>query len=141
MYLTYEEYSNMGGTVEETAFTHIEFNARKLIDKHTFNRVAAGLAKGKFGGDEIECIKHCVFELCNLNEQDIFNGNSKVISSTSNDGVSESYVVPTSARDIQAQEVRILTHYLSLVTLDGVPVLYRGADVLPSLVERNDYSL
>ena len=40
MYLTYEEYENMGGkTLEETAFEQFEFEARAHIDWWTFSRL------------------------------------------------------------------------------------------------------
>ena len=35
MYLTYIEYQNMGGTLAETAFTDIEFEAETIINYYT----------------------------------------------------------------------------------------------------------
>ena len=38
-YLTYEEYQGLGGTLEETPFNLLEFEARKKIDLRTQNRL------------------------------------------------------------------------------------------------------
>lgn len=38
-YLTYEEYQELGGTLEETPFNLLEFEARKKIDLRTQNRL------------------------------------------------------------------------------------------------------
>ena len=40
MYLTYAEYTNMGGTLSETTFNDYEFRAEALINYATFNRLA-----------------------------------------------------------------------------------------------------
>lgn len=39
MYLTYAEYTNMGGTLDETAFNDFEFEAESIVDWYTFNRL------------------------------------------------------------------------------------------------------
>ena len=39
MYLTYEEYQNMGGTLVETTFNEYEFTAETIVDWYTFNRL------------------------------------------------------------------------------------------------------
>lgn len=38
-YLTYEEYQALGGTLEETPFNLLEFEARRKIDLRTLNRL------------------------------------------------------------------------------------------------------
>ena len=38
-YLTYEEYQELGGTLEETPFDIVELEAQKSIDKYTFGRL------------------------------------------------------------------------------------------------------
>ena len=38
-YLTYEEYQELGGTLEETPFNILELEAQKNIDKYTFDRL------------------------------------------------------------------------------------------------------
>ena len=39
MYLTYEEYQTMGGTLDETTFNDLEFEAEALVNWYTFNRL------------------------------------------------------------------------------------------------------
>ena len=39
MYLTYEEYVEMGGTLDEATFNEYEFEARGLVDWYTFDRL------------------------------------------------------------------------------------------------------
>ena len=39
MYLTYEAYQNMGGTLEETAFNNFEYEAETIVNWYTFNRL------------------------------------------------------------------------------------------------------
>ena len=38
-YLTYDEYTAIGGEVSESAYPKYERKAHRLIDKHTFNRL------------------------------------------------------------------------------------------------------
>ena len=39
MYLTYEEYQNMGGTLEEATFDEYEFTAECIVNWYTYNRL------------------------------------------------------------------------------------------------------
>lgn len=39
MYLSYDEYQNMGGTLEEATFNEYEFTAECTVDWYTFNRL------------------------------------------------------------------------------------------------------
>lgn len=39
MYLTYEQYTEMGGTLEETAFNNFEYEAETIVNWYTFNRL------------------------------------------------------------------------------------------------------
>lgn len=102
MYLTYEEYTNMGGTLEETAFENYEFEARSLIDWYTFRRL---------DNEETypEAVKRCMYALIQLAELKAsalklgmqpqeFSSSTSVeglpyVASQSNDGVSISYNV------------------------------------------------
>lgn len=104
MYLTYEDYVNMGGTLDETTFNTFEYEAETIVNWYTFNRL-----KGeKTYPDELA---HCMYRLIYLAklEADALllgkqttkttdaEGNvttvetSAYIKSQSNDGVSISY--------------------------------------------------
>lgn len=132
MYLTYEEYKDMGGTLNETAFNNVEFEARALIDWYTFNRLQ---------NDTIypEAVKRCVFNLVNIasKKQQAFSlgqdneGNiTSAISSQSNDGVSISYNTMNASEAFKVSKnemITVINQYLQGVTNElGRKLLYRG---------------
>lgn len=134
MYLTYDEYINMGGTeLEETTFQQLEFEARTIIDWWTFNRLRNETSYP-------EAVKYCMLKIIQLIKarQDVMVTNPKDtdgnvvagLSSESNDGVSASYnilsadsMIKTSNREI-ANCVRM---YLTGIKNSlGQLLLYRG---------------
>ena len=133
MYLTFAEYIAYGGTLNETAFQQLEFEARSVIDWWTFNRLQ---------NEEIypEAVKRCMFKLMQLIQDrdralvtDTQGSSSNVaagIASESNDGVSTSYNT-LSAKDavdtLQKECENTVNLYLSSVRNSlGQKVLYRG---------------
>ena len=140
-YLTYDEYLDMGGTVDETAFTRLEHKARKKINKETFNRIEFGMVNELFYDEEIESIKECVYQLVTMLRNDFSNAEDKVLSSVSNDGVSESYVVFSDIQELNNCMEDTIIDYLSDVYLEEIPVLYRGADEIPKMVDRFDNNI
>lgn len=113
MYLTYSDYTNMGGTLTEAAYTRLEYRARSLIDAHTFGRVKALTPTP-------ESVKMLTFELVALGDQDDHGGQ---VASISNDGYSESYA----ATDGATKSESLIRSYLAGETDGkGVPLLYRG---------------
>lgn len=135
MYLTYEEYQNMGGTLNETTFNDYCFEAEAKINWYTFNRLKGNTTYP-------EEVKRVVFKLVKLlqdmNSAMVISGegdgnSSGVvagIASQSNDGVSISYNT-LSARDMleasQGQVDTTIKQYLTGVTNElGKKLLYRG---------------
>ena len=135
MYLTYEEYQNMGGTLNETTFNDYCFEAEAKINWYTFNRLKGNTTYP-------EEVKRVVFKLVKLlqdmNSAMVISGegdgNSSGavagITSQSNDGVSISYNT-LSARDMleasQGQVDTTIKQYLTGVTNElGKKLLYRG---------------
>lgn len=135
MYLTYDEYLAFGGTIEETAFDNLEFEARTVIDWWTYNRLQ---------NDEEypEAVKRCMFKLINLiiakQRVQLLNNNGTAtdniaksgIIQQSNDGVSTTYNI-MSASEIIAQSGEdiksTIRMYLQNVRNSlGRKVLYRG---------------
>lgn len=112
MYLTHAEYKKMGGSLDEAAFSRLEFKARKLIDQHTFGRLM-GLT------EQPETVKRLVFELMVVEEKEQ-NG---VLQSVSNDGYSETYAV---ANNEQKSTCLIAAYLSQEKTADGIPLLYCG---------------
>lgn len=136
MYLTYDEYVNMGGVSDEAVFRdyeNLEFEARAVIDWYTFNR----LQKESVYPD---AVKRCMYKLIALIQEQrqamIVNPKSSdgtirgSVASESNDGVSASYNI-LSAKDavesIQSSLQTTVNMYLQGVKNSlGHKLLYRG---------------
>lgn len=85
-YLTYDEYREYGGTLEETAFSRLSYKASRKIDRLTFNRLQ--------NDTEIkEPVKRLMFELIGVigNNDNTSENYSPAIASEGNDGYSVSF--------------------------------------------------
>ena len=131
MYLTYEEYQSMGGTLEVADFTRFEFQAEAQINYATFSRLK--------GNTTIpEEVKRLVFYLVDLMEKkaaafSLGKGRSSAdvyITSQSNDGVSVSYngLAPSDLIELCKEDsLTAIRSYLEGVTNEaGRKLLYRG---------------
>ena len=136
MYLTFEEYQIMGGTLDETAFNDFEIEAETIVDWYTFNRLQNNT-------DYPDRLKQCMYVLIRMAQQrqaamtagENASGESTAestasIASRSNDGVSISYNV-VSAKDIfeslKGEMEDTVKRYLNGVVNElGRKVLYRG---------------
>lgn len=89
-YLTFEEYQNWGGTLEETAFNRLAYKAKRKIDRRTFNRLTNATEIG-------EPVKRLMFELIGVmgNNDSTSENYSPMIASEGNDGYSISYASGT----------------------------------------------
>ena len=120
IYLTYTEYKEIGGTLEETAFNRNIDRACGIIDNATHNRIV--------------CMKEVpqkVKSLCrDLLEYLVENNSTKIITSKSQSagGVSESESYATkTADDVYGDIQNMLYDYLGNEKTDnGIPLLYRG---------------
>lgn len=131
MYLTYDEYTNMGGTLEEVPFAKFEFQAEAEINYSTF---------GRLKGDTIipKEVKMLTYYLVDLMEKksaafSLGKGTSVdgvYITSQSNDGVSTSYngMSPSDLIKLcETDSLNAIKRYLEGVTNEaGRKVLYRG---------------
>ena len=117
-YLTYDEYYELGGSLEEEDFNLLEY------DERTFNR----LTKLKTIPDEV---KICIFRMLGIEKSyQVYEDKDKTIASENIDGYSVSYrQVDKSIVEAKNDELeREIKKYLSDVIVDSVPVLYLGAD-------------
>ena len=114
MYLTFDDYVNMGGKIGYAAFCVYLRRAEAEINKHTYRRL--------INSETIpEEVKSCVFELIELYDKKA----KQSIGSVSNDGVSVSY----EAVDVEKQTVDIIKSFLMHVPdSTGTPLLYMGVD-------------
>ena len=125
-YLTYDEYKALGGTIAETPFNILEFEARRKIYERTFGRL-----KG-IENIPIE-VKMCVYALINtLNSysMDSTSSRNKNIASESTDGYSVSYASGSQVQEIvESKSVElndIIMTYLLGVVVNNQHILYIG---------------
>ena len=136
-YLTYDEYTEVGGTLEETEFNYYAYEAESYIDWYTFNRL--------HNNTQIpDAVKRCEVYLIKFIQERLSvlgisangdsgsNAKNPIMSmmSQSNDGVSVSYG-NMSAKDAEAslnKEVeQTIQRQLAGVTNElGRKLLYRG---------------
>lgn len=134
MYLTYEEYTTMGGTLDEATFNFLAFDAQTFIDWYTFNRLQGET-------DIPDRVKQCMFFLIKLIETKMnlltpdvsgsngLNANAQLMSQ-SNDGVSVQYSVLHADEIYHNSKTEIdeaIKRYLNgVVNSLGRKLLYRG---------------
>jgi len=125
MYLTHEEYTAMGGSIDAALFSRLEAKARRRIDAMTHGRLI---------GEEParEAVKHCMFELVSAMQSDEAAAGltGRGIASMSNDGVSVAFAAGDAQGGVQPGYARIVREWLLNETTEhGVSVLYAGVDV------------
>lgn len=122
-YLTYDEYMELGGTLDETPFAILELEARQSINKYTFGRLK-GLET------QVNEVKVCEFKLINLLETySSYESQNKSIASENTDGYSITYNATTEdVSKAKTNEIKsIVETYLAECKLeDGTPYLYKG---------------
>lgn len=134
MYLTYEEYQNMGGTLEETTFNDYEFEAECIVNWYTFDRL-------KNETEYPEALVRLMYHLITMIDKQMQATNmgddgsgttdgGKAVTSQSNDGVSISYNVMSASEIAQSMKDEMgksVQRYLQgVVNSLGRKVLYRG---------------
>ena len=123
MYLDYQTYQNMGGTLDNSAFTTAERKAEYLVNSQAGGKTGERLSEF---ATLPQAVKDCMFELVNhLTE---YGGKMVASESQSLGGQSESVsYVTVSAQEAQESVLDIIYRYLYPVKLNGVSVLYGGA--------------
>jgi hypothetical protein len=121
IYLTYDEYLSIGGTVDLSAFNRNIARASGMIDNATFCRI-----------EKMSSVPENAKHLCRDLIECIARNNVTDLTVTSKSqsagavSESESYAVKT-ADDVKAEITGIIYDYLASVYDDnGTPVLYRG---------------
>ena len=125
-YLTYDEYKALGGSLDQTPFNLLEFEARRIIDNRTLQRLK--------GIKEIpQEVKMCMFSLINtINSYANQGQTSKNISSESVGSYSVSYTTGTQIQETinskNAELTDIVLNYLTGVIVNGQHVVYLGVN-------------
>ena len=123
-YLTYSEYIELGGTLEETPFNLLEFEARKEIDKRTLNRLE--------NVDSIpDEVKLCVYHLIEkINSYAVSLNSTNNIASETIDGYSISYITATQVGEIVSSKNyelnNIITNDLFGLKVNNEHLIYLG---------------
>ena len=120
IYLTYEEYSNIGGRLDLTAFNRNIDRVCAMVDNRTHSRL-----------EDFEEIPQIVKVVCtDLIDYIVTNAVEKTITSKSQSagGVSESESYATKTTEDYSADLDRIFEPLSIVkTKNGVSITYRGA--------------
>ena len=121
-YLTYSEYMNMGGELNETAFSRHIDRACGFVDLHTQSRLQGVLEVSQMA-------KACVRDLVEYLANNLSSGKAVTSKSQSAGGVSERESYATKNTDeINCEMLNIVYDYLATEKDDcGTPLMYRGA--------------
>lgn len=123
-YLTYAEYIDLGGALNEQEFLPLELKGRKRIDYLTANRVQAMSSVP-------EAVKLCVYALIGLEQTAGLETavTSPQVTGFKNDGYSETYANTPTLGEIGTMLNKTAVEYLYGEHDDnGTPLLYRGLD-------------
>ena len=120
-YLTYEEYTEIGGTLDLTAFKRNIDRACGFVDLHTQSRLQTVL-------EVSQRAKACVRDLVEYLANNVSGAKAVTSKSQSAGGVSESESYATkNADDVYSDIQNMIYDYLLNVTDDnGTSLLYRG---------------
>ena len=117
-YLSYAEYRQLGGSLDEMPFNVLELKARGKVDERTLGRL-------KELPSQITEVKACVFRLV-----EVMNSNdtqkAKNISSENTDGYSVSYGTIDSTEETKQYDDIIRDYLLTCRLPNGTPYLYCG---------------
>ena len=124
-YLTYDDYKALGGTIDQTPFNLLEFEARRKIDERTLGRLK-----------EVEKlpqeVKMCMFALINSisGYSSCISSNNKNIASESIDGYSVNYITGGTLQEVvsskNAELNDIIITYLTGVIVNNEHIIYIG---------------
>ena len=120
-YLEYHEYRILGGQLPAEEYERYEIQAEAQIDGETFGRI------GKLP-ELPEEVKRLTFELIELNHKGDLSG--ELLSSEKVGDWQKSYKGVSAASYTKAKSALIRSYLRRIFTEDGIPLLYRGADVL-----------
>lgn len=108
MYLEYADYQNMGGTLEETAFNDLEYEAETIVNWYTFNRL-------KDETDYPAELSRCMYRLITLLKLKLDALTMGAQTTTTDDGEGHVTTVTTSP-------------FISGQSNDGVSIQYNAID-------------
>lgn len=125
-YLSYQEYIELGGTLEEVPFNELEYECERIIDSRTQNR----LKKADEIPQEVKILENKMIQ--SLHDYYIsLNKTQSGISSENIDGYSVTYIPSTQVGQLVEGNTEILqdliSTYLFGVIVNNEHLLYIGA--------------
>ena len=102
MYLNYQTYQKMGGTLDNSAFTSLEKKAEYIINAHAGGKTGERIGKLTVLPNEVI---DCTYELVNLLS-----------------------IAPADGRVVMSESQSAIFVYLYPLKVNGISVLYRGCD-------------
>lgn len=128
MYLTYDDYLDMGGSIDdEDVYSRLEAKARAQIDRVTFGRLVGEKSVR-------DAVKYCMYDLVNAVVADEQLGAStygRDVASMSNDGLSISFSNGNHSKSAAARYTSIVRMWLANeTTACGIPLTYAEVCVI-----------
>lgn len=124
-YLEYNEYTQLGGSLQELPFNKLEYECRRLIDERTLNRL-------KNATEIPDEVKMCVFKMIEdiITYQSSVEKAKKGVSSENIEGYSVSYLSVEQINNAIKSEMTNLETYISTylfgVIVNNEHLLYIG---------------
>lgn len=124
-YLSYEEYQDLGGTLEEVPFNELEYECRRIIDSRTQNR----LKKANEIPQEVKMLENKMIQTLHGYYISLQKAQSGV-ASVNTDGYSESYISSNQISQLIEGKIDVLqdlvSTYLFGVIVNNEHLLYCG---------------
>ena len=124
-YLSYEEYQDLGGTLEEVPFNELEYECRRIIDSRTQNR----LKKANEIPQEVKMLENKMIQTLQGYYVSLNKAQSG-ISSENTDGYSVTYISSSQIEDLVEHEYGylhdLISEYLFGVIVNNEHLLYCG---------------
>lgn len=124
-YLSYTEYKELGGTLEEVPFNELEFECRKIIDSRTQNRL-------HFVTDIPDEVKMCEFKMINniVRYNESKEQAQSGVKSENIDGYSVTYLTSSEIQQLITSQIadmqELVSTYLFGVIVNNEHILYCG---------------
>lgn len=112
-YLTYKEYYQLGGRLNQNTFMRLEYKSELKVDEmssHRFREIS------NYPNE----LKMCIFELI-----DTYKG-SEDDSNILSESIGNYSVTKKSSKELEKERKSIIKHHLSEVKVNGVYALYCG---------------
>ena len=124
-YLSYTEYKELGGTLEEVPFNELEFECRKIIDSRTQNRLHSVT-------DIPDEVKMCEFKMINniVRYNESKEQAQSGVKSENIDGYSVTYLTSSEIQQLITSQIadmqELISTYLFGVIVNNEHILYCG---------------